>query len=137
MTLEEALDIVVSRTKHGRYRELCDPAHPDYDPSYIATVLHMAEQPWPPDPAEYPSLFRQGVSLAGAVGRVVVAAVKGEPILVSAEVLAGREALCRACEHHDPEQRRCRLCGCHGAKLNLSTERCPIGKWEAATDDRE
>ena len=43
MTLAEALDIVVARTGHRRYRELCDPAHPDYNPDYIPVVIRLAE----------------------------------------------------------------------------------------------
>lgn len=50
MILIEALDIVISRTRHERYRELCDPAHPDYNPAYIPIVFQMAgAQPDPSD----------------------------------------------------------------------------------------
>jgi hypothetical protein len=42
MTLAQALAIVVGRTRHERYRELCDPAHPDYEPAYIPIVFGMA-----------------------------------------------------------------------------------------------
>jgi len=54
------------------------------------------------------------------------------------EVLATREATCRACPEWDAAALnatgRCRKCGCSTwAKLRMATERCPIGKWEAVT----
>jgi hypothetical protein len=53
------------------------------------------------------------------------------------EILAEREATCRACPEWDSaalnNTGRCRKCGCSTwAKLRMATERCPIGKWEAA-----
>ena len=52
------------------------------------------------------------------------------------DILADREATCRACPEWDDEALnktgRCRKCGCSTwAKLRMATERCPIGKWEA------
>mgnify|MGYP003335910086 FL=1 len=51
------------------------------------------------------------------------------------EILAAREATCRACPEWDAQALnatgRCRKCGCSTwAKLRMATERCPIGKWE-------
>ena len=52
------------------------------------------------------------------------------------EILAQREATCRACDQWDAAALnatgRCRKCGCSTwAKLRMATERCPLGKWEA------
>jgi len=52
------------------------------------------------------------------------------------EVLATREATCRACPEWDAaalnSTGRCRKCGCSTwAKLRMATEACPLGKWEA------
>jgi predicted Zn-ribbon and HTH transcriptional regulator len=52
------------------------------------------------------------------------------------EILATREATCRACPEWDAAALnatgRCRKCGCSTwAKLRMATERCPLGKWEA------
>lgn len=58
MDLPRALDIVVSRTGHVRYRELCDPAHPDYNPAYIPLVLRQAEDD-APLPVPVPSVTAQ------------------------------------------------------------------------------
>jgi len=54
------------------------------------------------------------------------------------EILAAREATCRACPEWDAADLnntgRCRKCGCSTwAKLRMATERCPLGKWEAVS----
>ena len=54
------------------------------------------------------------------------------------EVLAEREATCRACPEWDAaalnSTGRCRKCGCSTwAKLRMATEACPIGKWKAVS----
>jgi hypothetical protein len=58
------------------------------------------------------------------------------------EILATREATCRACHEWDAEALnktgRCRKCGCSTwAKLRMASERCPIGKWEAVESKPE
>jgi hypothetical protein len=45
-----ALEIVVARTKHQRYRALCAPGHPDH-PAWRARVRALAAAPGPPPPA--------------------------------------------------------------------------------------
>ena len=52
------------------------------------------------------------------------------------EILADREATCRACDQWDAAALnatgRCRKCGCSTwAKLRMATESCPLGKWKA------
>jgi len=52
------------------------------------------------------------------------------------EILAAREATCRACPEWDAaalnSTGRCRKCGCSTwAKLRMATESCPLGKWTA------
>jgi hypothetical protein len=52
------------------------------------------------------------------------------------DILAEREATCRACTEWDAAAMggtgRCRKCGCSTwAKIRMATERCPIGKWES------
>lgn len=86
-----------------------------------------------------PSLGRQALNLAGAVGRVALAAATGAPVLATPEQLAARAALCRACAHYRADG-RCALCGCCAArgglvldKVKYATERCPATppKWAA------
>ena len=67
-----------------------------------------------------------------AAGRVVAAMVNGEPIKVQPAIYYERLEICRGCEFNGerPAGVRCTKCGCRGLKLELATERCPIGKWE-------
>lgn len=67
MDLKAALDIVVGATRHTRYRDLCDPSHPAYDPAYIPLVLELAKDPGPPRPASAP----QTTLLAGDIVEVL------------------------------------------------------------------
>lgn len=52
MEFAQALDLVVARTKHERYRHLVDPTHPDFNPAYRATILVMAGALEPPPTAD-------------------------------------------------------------------------------------
>lgn len=55
MTVASALDILVARTGHVRYRELCDPVQPAYNPSYIGLVIRLASGlPDPQTPGPVP-----------------------------------------------------------------------------------
>ena len=52
------------------------------------------------------------------------------------EILAEREATCRACSEWDAAALnatgRCRKCGCSTwAKLRMASESCPLGNWKA------
>jgi len=58
------------------------------------------------------------------------------------EILATREATCRACPEWDAQALnatgRCRKCGCSTwAKLRMATEACPLGKWGAVDKTHE
>lgn len=58
------------------------------------------------------------------------------------EILAEREATCRACPEWDAaalnNTGRCRKCGCSTwAKLRMATEKCPLDKWEAVDKTHE
>lgn len=63
--ITEALEIVIQRTGHVRYRELCDPAHPAYNPAYIPIVLAMAADLTGAAPAPIPIPPAPGIPLAG------------------------------------------------------------------------
>jgi mannose/cellobiose epimerase-like protein (N-acyl-D-glucosamine 2-epimerase family) len=129
MTLDQALEIVVSRTKAERYRYLCSDDNPDawQRDQYREMVLAMAAT----EAAEggSPSALEMVSNAAKALGRVVKAAATGEPIRVSPDERDRRWAQCMTCENLVDD--RCKLCGCSFlAKIKLATERCPIGKWE-------
>jgi hypothetical protein len=77
--------------------------------------------------------FREQILAAmKAAGRFASSGMATPPT----EILANREATCRACPEWDAAALkgtgRCRKCGCSTwAKLRMATERCPLGKWGA------
>jgi hypothetical protein len=81
--------------------------------------------------ASYPSLAVQAGNAARALGRVISAAVQGEPVFVPDEERDRRLAICRGCAFYDLVQARCTKCGCGGMKPGLATEHCPLDppKW--------
>lgn len=88
--------------------------------------------------AEYgPGLIDQIGHAAQAAGRVVRAAVSGEPVFVGTEEWQRRLSICRACpggywsEEGNLGMGKCRhpKCGCAKLKQGLATERCPDGHW--------
>ena len=75
---------------------------------------------------------------AAAVARAIGATVRGLPITADDATVTARRAACWACEHSianpkSPDRKiQCGKCGCMlGPKTRLTTERCPIGVWEA------
>lgn len=130
MNIDDALQIVIARTKHERYRWLCSDDNPDEvgREHYRALVISQANE----KALEYPSLFQQATNVAKAIGSVVASAVHGEPITVSQEEQDRRLVICHACEFWDSAQARCAKCGCFGAwKTWLASQKCPLDppKW--------
>ena len=79
-----------------------------------------------------PTLPKQAASLGKSLLNWTASGFSPTP----PEVLATREATCRACQEWDAaalnNTGRCKKCGCSTwAKLRMATERCPLGKWEA------
>lgn len=88
-------------------------------------------------PATEPVGTATAASLAGQAWQAGVAyarwAAAGLPVL-DAEQVARRRAACDACDQRDPEQDRCRACGCYLSgvilnKIRMATEDCPLGRW--------
>jgi hypothetical protein len=132
MTYLEALEIIIAEDRSRlHFRKLCAESNPNIEQrdGYRQLAIELAGG----GATDPPSRMRQIASAAGAAGRAIVAAATGQPVLVSDEIRAARQAICDECEHWDVENRRCRKCGCYGLKLDLATERCPIGKWERVT----
>ena len=68
------------------------------------------------------SVTAAGVAEAAAIAR-------GAPP-VTDEVIAGRIAICKACDDFVTSQSRCKKCGCVSAwKSRLRSQRCIDGKW--------
>ena len=121
MDWREALEIVVGRTKHERYRELCADDHPNRE-MWRAKMVEKATGE--PTPAAYPSAARQAANLAGSLWDWAVSGF----MVASQEEQDRRLAICHGCEQWD--EGRCRICGCHlAAKVKMKTGHCPIGKW--------
>jgi hypothetical protein len=80
-----------------------------------------------------PTLPQQAASLGKALVNWTSSGFTATP----PDILATRESTCRACTEWDAaalnNTGRCRKCGCSTwAKIRMATERCPLGKWEAA-----
>jgi hypothetical protein len=137
-----ALDLVVSRTGHRRYRDLCDPAHPAYDPGYPAAVRAMAEAlAGEPAPAPVlPGFLAMARAFFGASVRHVAA---GMPA-VTDEVYEARLAVCESCPNLRLPEWRCAGmagCGCylkstnlHPGKARWATQTCPLDRWPKPTE---
>lgn len=98
-------------------------------------ILHVYRaRPEPP----LPPLGRQALNLSRAALRIADRIITGGPVLVPTDVLATRQACCRACEHFRQSDARCALCGCCTGrplfdKLLYASEACPAAapKWHA------
>ena len=78
-----------------------------------------------------PTLPQQAANLGKALVNWTASGFSPTP----PDILATREATCRACPEWDAtalnNTGRCRICKCSTwAKLRMATERCPLGKWE-------
>lgn len=103
MTLAEALDIVVGKTGHRRFRDLTDPTHPEYHPGTVAVVMRMARA----EPLSgAPEVVGHGATIVGP-----------QPAKVPIPAVLEFHRRMRACPHWE------RSSGC-GCGLN----RCKVGK---------
>jgi hypothetical protein len=97
-------------------------------PGYIVASLQSIPQ------VEEPGLIEKAQGFTKAM---VSWASNGFP-MVSDEVLSERKKICKNCEYWDSTSYgdigKCKKCGCSGAKLHLSTSRCPIGLWSATKE---
>ena len=85
-------------------------------------------------PKEYPALITELATYAQAVKGWVVA---GRPVRTNEEVAAIHTQYCSQCDWYDPEQQRCKGCGCKTRaegvallnKIKMSTQHCDKGLW--------
>ena len=85
---------------------------------------------------DYPSLPEQGKNLAKFAFEVVKNAMQSEALFVSDEVKEQRLAICRTCSYYDPEQVRCKHCGCMlESKTKFALDSCPIDSWKESDTD--
>lgn len=84
---------------------------------------------------EYPSLTEQGKNLASFAFEIVKKAYQGQALRVSPEVKSKRLEICKQCESYDPEQIRCKECGCMLEwKTDFALDSCPLKKWEPSSE---
>ena len=85
---------------------------------------------------EYPSLPDQGKNLAKFTFEVLKKAMSSNALFVSDEVKEERLKICRTCEYYDPDQVRCKHCGCFlEHKAGYALDSCPISKWEESDSE--
>jgi hypothetical protein len=140
MTWPDALDALADRPHVARYRELCADENPDVETrdAWRAKVVRLAAGDVAPRlPGVFATLRTAGSTMltaGGAVGRVVGAIVRHEPVLASDAEQDRRMAICRACDRFETTVAgpRCRACSCFlNLKTRLETEtgECPLQKW--------
>lgn len=131
MTDEQALEIVVSRTKHERFRHLCREDNPDLEQRdrYRDMVRRMAEgASIPPPPKALPPARKMMATAAIAAAGFAASGFK----LASKDERDRRKSICSACPEYSGEKGRCLKCGCFiNLKSRIEAEKCPIGRWEA------
>ena len=117
MGWEEALEIVVSRTKHERFRELCAGSHPKHE-AYRQSMISQATgdftqmSAFPPDKTQAVNLWRSIKEFVASGGKLAPKSVR-----------AARQATCNVCPFWSGS--RCRRCGCSGLKLYAAVAVCP------------
>jgi hypothetical protein len=85
--------------------------------------------------SEYPSLPEQGKNLASFAFEIVKKAFSSEALLVSKEIKEKRMDICKQCDRYDPEQIRCKECGCLlEYKTDFALDSCPLKKWNESND---
>jgi hypothetical protein len=123
MTWERALDLVVARTGHSRYRVLCAEDNPDVAQRDAYRRLVVSEATGGPSP---PSVATMATSAIRAGAGFVAS---GFATVDRAEQ-ERRLAICGACPDFDAGPGRCRLCSCYmGLKSRIAGAKCPIDKW--------
>ena len=78
-------------------------------------------------------MIKTTINATRAAARVIAAAVRGHPVLLTDDKVSDRLAKCvaRKGECFNPVTTRCCRCNCMVfVKARLSTEVCPMGFWE-------
>jgi hypothetical protein len=144
LTWEDALEIVVAKTKHEKFRALAAEAHPHHeatrqqllamaDPTKYTYAFHPPQtynSELPPSKlgaADYPSRATMAVNLAKSMGSAVFGWATGKGLTVDQSEVEWRLAICFQCPKFDQAQRRCTICGCWtNLKNRLVSSHCPL-----------
>lgn len=122
MKWTEAIELVIARTAHERYRELCHESHPEHE-QWREIVVRRAQ-----DQSGLPPLRTQAANLGQSLWSWAVSGFS----MASDEEFSRRITICESCEHWLPEERRCGKCACYmDVKALIKTSHCPLEppKW--------
>ena len=81
---------------------------------------------------QYPSIPQQGKNLAKFAWDVMKESLSNDStsLLVSDQIYNERLEICKSCDWYDPNQNRCKECGCYMlVKARLAGSHCPLDKW--------
>lgn len=82
------------------------------------------------DPQQYPDFWDQMKNFTEFLKDVGVDVSEGHGIFVTDKVSEKRLNTCSECEHFNPEQKRCYLCGCFMEhKIKFKSSKCPDSRW--------
>jgi len=124
MTYNEALDIVIAKTKHERFRWLCSEENPEHN-IWRNKIIELAG-----GKPDYPSKIQMLKNVAGTMGDVMKSVAQGKPLQASEEEYNRRKAICKDCPFFVLAHERCSKCGCYmKAKASLQAAKCPENKW--------
>ena len=79
---------------------------------------------------DYPSVTKQISNLTETAFSILKTYVTEGSIRTTKEIENCRWQICKTCKLYDPEQHRCRECGCYiQNKLECSGSHCPLNFW--------
>lgn len=97
--------------------------------------MHIGFTDIPQDPSKdivvikEPSVLEKIKNFGGAISRIAEHGLK----LVPKNIEMDRMMICDSCHYWQKNGSlglgKCKKCGCAGIKLNLATEKCPVGSW--------
>jgi hypothetical protein len=126
MTWQEALEIVVARTKAQPFRAACADDQPNAAKREACrkAVIRMAAgesgQSYPSRQEMVGNLFRSALGWARSGFKIAPREVRRE-----------RLATCEPCEKWDSIRKACRVCGCKtSAKVYVLSDKCPLNLWK-------
>lgn len=130
MNWEQALDVVVEKTKQDKNRllSLCEESNPNYLRNRSNLIVKAERLLEYDKDRSLPSLVDQAKNFAGAMVDYAKDGFKN----VSQDEYDNRLSICGSCELFRHSDKRCShpSCGCFMEKKSwLRSAKCPIGKW--------
>lgn len=81
--------------------------------------------------SEFPPLQEQIQNIIEATTKATQEALNGGEIFTSDQIQEQRLLICSVCDSLDKDTARCTECGCFvQIKSRVTTEQCPLGKWD-------